>query len=268
MPGSERVRADVALLTRGLAESREKGRALIEAGLVYARDQRVEKPSQRISADAPLEVRGGLHPYVGRGGIKLARALDAFGIDPCGAVCVDVGASTGGFADVLLQRGASRVYAVDVGSGQLDARIRENPRVTPMERVNARTLEPGMFRERPALVVIDVSFISVTLILPAIARVLRGAGRIVALIKPQFEAGRGKLGKRGVITDPAIHADVLRAIVNFAPSVGWRVSKLTCSPIAGAEGNIEFFAELLPAGAGVDGARVLEVVAEAHSAAR
>ena len=266
---SEKQRADVALHAQGLAESREKARALIEAGLAFADGVTIAKPSQSIADDTVLTARGEVHPYVSRGGLKLAHALDGFSLNSDGLICMDVGASTGGFTDVLLRRGASRVYAIDVGHSQLDARIRENPRVTVMERVNARTLAPDLFPEKPSLAVIDVSFISVTLIVPAVANVLGEDGRIVALIKPQFEAGRGKVGKKGIVTDPKTHAEVIRAVAGFAESIGWRMRAVVDSPIAGSDGNIEFLAELCPArdgGAAVDEARIAEAIAHAHAA--
>lgn len=241
----ERTRADAALAARGLAASREKARALIEAGLATVNGQAIVKPAQKVSESDMLEVLGQAHPYVGRGGLKLEKALKVFKVDPAGQVCMDIGASTGGFTDVLLQNGAARVYAIDVGFGQLDPLLASDPRVVSMERVNARALEPGMFPAPPTLGVMDVSFISVTLILPAAFSVLGDGGRLISLIKPQFEAGRAQVGKHGVVSKPAAHIDVLRRVVDFAPTLGWRVRGLDYSPIAGGSGNLEFLADFV-----------------------
>ena len=246
------MRADVALFARGLSASRDKARALIEAGLVTLNDRPLTKPSTRVADGDALDVHGQLMPYVSRGGLKLARALSAFGVDPAGLVCMDIGASTGGFTDVLLRNGARRVYAIDVGTGQLDPRLLADERVVSMEKVNARTLERRMFPEPPALAVMDVSFISIRLILPALFGVLGPSGRVVTLVKPQFEAGRQAVGKRGIVSDPQAHREVLRQIVGFPEALGWRVRGLEFSPIAGGDGNLEFLADIVPA-AGPEG---------------
>ena len=246
MEKTKKARADVALVERGLAESREKAQALIMAGLVYVEEEKVTKASQAVRAEDNLRVRGAAHPYVSRGGLKLEKALRVFSCDPAGLVAMDLGASTGGFTDVLLQNGARRVYSVDVGFGQLDWRIRNDPRVTVMERTNARSLTEDMFPERPVLAVMDVSFISIKLILPAACRILGREGRFLTLIKPQFEAGRERVGKKGVVSDPQTHADVIQSIVDFVPTLGWRAQALDFSPIRGPEGNIEFLADLVP----------------------
>lgn len=242
----DRLRADAALVRRGLAASREKARALIEAGLVTLNGAALSKPAQKVADADALAVTGQAHPYVSRGGLKLEKALRAFGVDPAGQVCLDIGASTGGFTDVLLQNGAAKVYAIDVGAGQLDARLAVDPRVVSMEHTNARTLRRDMFDPPPSLAVMDVSFISIRLILPAAFQALGSGGRMISLVKPQFEAGRAGVGKRGIVSDPAVHARVLREIVDFAPTLGWRVRALDFSPISGGDGNIEFLADLVP----------------------
>jgi 23S rRNA (cytidine1920-2'-O)/16S rRNA (cytidine1409-2'-O)-methyltransferase len=233
-------RADVALVERGLAPSRARANAMILEGLVRSGDRRVEKAGDLIRVDAPLSVAGPDHPYVGRGGIKLAAALDAFAIDPRGLVCLDVGASTGGFTDCLLRRGARRVYAVDVGHGQLHWRLRQDPRVVVMEGRHGARLVPGDFPEAPDLVTVDCSFISVLKVLPAIARLLRPGGRVVALVKPQFEAGP-KAAPKGVVRDPSVHEAVLRRVVDEAPALGLEPLGVVASPLVGPGGNREFF---------------------------
>lgn len=270
MMEGELLRADLALCARGMAASRERAQALIAAGLAYADGEPIKKSAQKISAEAALEVRGEWCPYVSRGGFKLEKALDCFAISPRGAVCLDVGASTGGFTDVLLQAGARRVYAVDVGTGQLDSRIAADPRVVSMEQTNARTLALEMFPEPPSLGVMDVSFISVRKILSALRDVLDG-GRLISLIKPQFEAGRDRLGKRGVITNPAVHEAVLRDIAAFAPTCGWRVHAFDFSPIAGTHGNLEFLADFVPDDgtcASPDARSIRDLVKRAHAELR
>ena len=239
------TRADAALAARGLAPSREKARALIEAGLATVNGEVIDKPARKVGEGDALAVLGDTHPYVSRGGLKLEKALKSFGVDVNGLVCLDVGASTGGFTDVLLRNGARHVYALDVGVGQLHPSLAADLRVTSMEHVNARTLSPDMFPERPTLAVMDVSFISIRLILPALFGVLGEDGRAIALVKPQFEAGRKNVGKRGVVSRPEIHRQVLREIVGFAPTLGWRVRALDCSPIAGGDGNLEFLADFV-----------------------
>ena len=233
-----KVRLDQLLLDRGLAPSREKARALILAGQVRVDDQRSDKPGHAVAADARVELIERM-PYVGRGGFKLAHALQTFGIDVAGRFCLDVGASTGGFTDVLLQRGAARVYAVDVGHGQLDWKLRQDDRVTVQEGVNARYLEPRDFPEKFDLAVCDVSFISATLMVPAMAPLLAPNGEMIVLVKPQFEVGRGEVGKGGIVRDPELHraaCDRMRAAVEAA---GFR-AQIVESPILGAEGNKEF----------------------------
>ena len=242
-----KIRADVALTARGLVASRERAQELINSGLVALNGVLLEKCSIRVSDSDELTVLGAVHPYVSRGGLKLARALESFGVDPAGCVCMDIGASTGGFTDVLLQNGAAKVYAIDVGTGQLDTRLKADPRVISMEHTNARELRADLFDEAPKLGVMDVSFISIELILPAAFEVLGNAGRMISLIKPQFEAGPKKLGKKGIVSDPRVHMEVLERIVRFAPTLGWRVRALDHSPIAGTAGNLEFLGDFVPA---------------------
>jgi 23S rRNA (cytidine1920-2'-O)/16S rRNA (cytidine1409-2'-O)-methyltransferase len=224
-----------------VAESRAKAQALVLAGQVFSGERRLNKPGQAVTADTPLELRGGSSPYVSRGGVKLAHALDHFGIDPEGMVTLDVGASTGGFTDVLLQRGASRVYAVDVGHGQLDWRLRNDPKVLVLERTNARHLSHNVIPEPIDLVVCDASFISLKLVLPAALRLSGPGAGLVALIKPQFEVGKGQVGKGGVVRDPALHEEVCTEVARWlGETQGWQVQGVTPSPITGPKGNREF----------------------------
>lgn len=239
-------RADVWLTARGLAESREKAQALIMAGQVYAGEKKILKPSEQLEEDAPIHIRGEQNQFASRGGHKLEKAITAFGADVRGAVAMDIGAATGGFTDVLLRHGAAHVYAIDVGYGQLDWKLRNDERVTVMERTNARALTADQFPLRPNLTVMDVSFISIRLILPVAAAIMGENGRFLTLIKPQFEAGKGQVGKNGVVREKEIHARVLREICSFAPSFGWHVAALTFSPIKGPAGNIEFLADVRP----------------------
>ena len=237
---AERERIDKLLVERALADSRERAQALVIAGLVLADEQRIDKPGQTVRRDAAIRVKGTLHPYVGRGGLKLAGALDAFGLDPAGKIFLDVGASTGGFTDCLLQRGAARVVAVDVGHNQIDYRLRTDPRVDVREGVNARHLLPSDFESAFDGAVIDVSFISLRLILPAVVPLLRPRGVLVALVKPQFEVGRADVGKGGIVRDDAKRLAALRVIEEFAAGLGLEHVGAIESPIAGADGNREF----------------------------
>ncbi len=236
-------RLDVALVARGLAPTREKAQALILAGLVEVDGRRADKAGAAVDADARLEVAGPPHPYVSRGGVKLAAALDHFGIDPSGFVCLDVGASTGGFTDCLLQRGAARVYAVDVGRGQLDAKLRADPRVVAREKVNARRLSSVDVPERVDLAVADVSFISLRLILPAIVPLVNKGGRILVLVKPQFEAGRTEVPRGGVVRSERTQRRVVAEIETTGRELGLEVLGAIPSPILGARGNAEFLLE-------------------------
>jgi 23S rRNA (cytidine1920-2'-O)/16S rRNA (cytidine1409-2'-O)-methyltransferase len=233
-----RKRADRLLVERGLFESRAKAQAAIEAGLVTANDAVVRKASEEIAIDARLSASAA-HPYVSRGGVKLAAALDHFTFDVRGRVCLDVGASTGGFTEVLLQRGAKRVYAVDVGRGQLHQSLRARPEVLSLEETDIRTLSPARFDEAPDLAVIDVSFISLKLVLPAALALLKTPAQLVTLIKPQFEAGRGAL-KKGVVRDEAVRQTVCDEIAAFVASLGCSVRGIIPSPIQGGDGNVEF----------------------------
>lgn len=247
----ERVRLDMLLVERGLVETRERARRLIMAGEVTIAGEVADKPGRLLPGDAPVAVRAPL-PYVSRGGLKLAAALDAFALDVRGLTAVDVGASTGGFTDCLLQRGAARVFAVDVGYGQLAWKLRSDARVVPIERTNIRYLEAlpeGVLAE---LAVIDASFIGLALVLPATLRLLTPTGEIVALVKPQFEAGRGQVGAGGVVRDPAIHRRVLEEVGATATQNGLIVAGVTVSPAPGPAGNIEFLLHLRRCGPGVD----------------
>jgi 23S rRNA (cytidine1920-2'-O)/16S rRNA (cytidine1409-2'-O)-methyltransferase len=236
MTGRQRI--DRLLVERGLFESRAKAQAAIEAGLVSADDYIVRKAAEEISTDARL-IASPAHPYVSRGGVKLAAALDHFGFDPRGRVCLDVGASTGGFTQVLLERGAKRVYAVDVGRGQLHEKLRARPEVESFEESDIRKISPAVFRKTPDLVVVDVSFISLKLVLPHALRLLAHRAQLVALIKPQFEAGPAAV-KKGVVRDGTVHAAVSADISALVTSLGWRVLGITPSPIEGGDGNTEF----------------------------
>lgn len=233
-----RQRIDRLLVERGLFESRAKAQAAIEAGLVTANDVIVRKASEEIAADACIEASPA-HPYVSRGGLKLAAALDHFNFDPKGRVCLDVGASTGGFTEVLLARGAKRVFAVDVGRGQLHESLRGRAEVEPLEETDIRTLSPSCFEEMPDLVVVDVSFISLKLVLPPALALVKKPAQLVALIKPQFEAGRAAL-KRGLVRDAAVRQAVRDDIAAFVGTLGWRVDDVIPSPIEGGDGNVEF----------------------------
>jgi len=237
-------RLDVVLVDRGLAASRERARALILAGQVRVGGQVVSKAGQPTAPDADVTLIEPDHPYVSRGGVKLAHALDAFGVDPAGRQALDVGASTGGFTDVMLRRGAARVVALDVGHGQLDWRIRNDPRVVVLERVNARTLDAALLPDDArtfTLLVMDVSFISVRQVLPAIVPLAAPGADLVVLVKPQFEAGRDEVGKGGLVRDAAVHARVVEEVTAAASALGLSRVAMRESPITGTEGNREFF---------------------------
>jgi 23S rRNA (cytidine1920-2'-O)/16S rRNA (cytidine1409-2'-O)-methyltransferase len=234
----KKARIDRLLVERGLFESRAKAQAAIEAGLVIANERLVQKASEEIAVDAHLRASAA-HPYVSRGGVKLAAALDRFGFDPKGRICLDVGASTGGFTQVLLERGAARVIAVDVGHGQLHQSLRTNSKIKSLEETDIRNLSPALLGEAPDLIVIDVSFISLKLALPATLSLAKLPAQLVALIKPQFEAGRAHL-KRGIVRDAAVQVAVCDDISAFVSSLGWRIAGTIPSPIAGGDGNAEF----------------------------
>nr|MBC7245452.1 TlyA family RNA methyltransferase [Chloroflexota bacterium] len=238
----EKERLDVLLFKRGLVESREQGRRLIMAGQVYVNGELIDKPAARVSLSATISIEQ-LPAYVSRGGIKLEAALTAFDVDVHGLVVADIGASTGGFTDCLLQHGAARVYAIDVGYGQLAWRLRQDPRVVVMERVNVRYLSE--LPEPIDLATIDVSFISLKLVLPVVMRLLKPGGQVIALIKPQFEAGRKQVGKGGVVKDPAVHRSVLYDILSWAVQRGLQARGVIASPLRGPAGNIEFLAHFV-----------------------
>ena len=262
-----KLRADLALVRQGLAPSREKAQALIMAGQVYQKEVKIIKASEKVDEEAELTLRGHVHPFVGRGALKLDKALKAFQASVEGVTAMDIGAATGGFTDVLLQNGAKHVFAIDVGYGQLDWKIRNDPRVTVMERTNARYLTQADLGCTPQVTVMDVSFISVKLILPVAAQLMDGKGRFYILIKPQFEAGRENVGKKGVVRDPAVHRQVIAQIASSTGTFDYAMTQLDFSPITGPEGNIEYLAELLPAETAtnrVNEERIEQVVQAAH----
>jgi len=235
-----KTRLDVALVERGLAETRAAAQRLVMAGLVFSGERRLDKPGHGVAADMPIEVRGQPHPYVSRGGLKLEKGLDHFAIPVEGRIALDVGASTGGFTDLLLQRGAAKVYAIDVGTNQLAWKLRQDPRVVVHEKTNARYLGPDIVTEPVDLIVCDASFISLAKVLDTALDFARPGGRLIALIKPQFEAGRDEVGKGGVVRDPAVHERVCEAAAEWLRGRGWSVMGVTRSPITGPEGNVEF----------------------------
>ena len=262
---AKKERLDVIMVQKGLAETRSKAQAIIMSGEVYVANQKIDKAGTMLDPTASIEVRSGACPYVSRGGLKLEKALQFFGIDPTGCTCSDSGASTGGFTDCLLQKGAKKVYAIDVGYGQLAWKLREDPRVVCMERTNIRYVKPEDIGEPLDLSVVDVSFISLRIVLPAIRALLGPAGQVVCLIKPQFEAGREKVGKKGVVRDPAVHLEVLEQFTDLAQSLGFTIRNMTFSPVKGPEGNIEFLAHLsLVPGQAFD-KNLSQLVGEAHS---
>ena len=237
-------RLDVLLVDLGYADNRSKAQAIIMSGMVYVNGQKADKAGMSFEETVDIEVRGATCPYVSRGGLKLEKALRDFGVDPTGYVCSDSGASTGGFTDCLLQQGAKKVFAIDVGYGQLDWKIRSDPRVVVMERTNVRYVTPEQLGEPLDLSVIDVSFISLRIVLPVIKTFLKATGQVLCLIKPQFEAGKDKVGKKGVVRDPQTHKQVLDDFVALAQEQEFHILGLTFSPVKGPEGNIEFLAHL------------------------
>ena len=258
-------RLDVLLFEKGMVPSRERAKAIIMSGIVYVNNQKADKAGMSIPEDAEIEIRGKTNSFVSRGGLKIEKALNYFQIDPKDLCVMDIGASTGGFTDCLLTRGARKVYYIDVGYGQLAWKLRQDPRVVCMERTNIRYVTPKQLEDVPDFAVIDVSFISLKLVLPVVANLLQEHGRIACLIKPQFEAGKGKVGKKGVVRDPEIHLEVLQSFIENAHEAGFHVYSLTFSPIKGPEGNIEFLGYL-----GKDGEDAeldpAALVAEAHGA--
>lgn len=241
---AEKKRLDVLLLEKGLAESRQKAQSFIMAGQVFVDGKRMEKAGTPVPEHASIELRGQTMPYVSRGGFKLEKALNTFPIDLTGVTAIDAGASTGGFTDCMLQRGAVKVYAVDVGYGQLAWSLRSDPRVVCMERTNVRYLTPEVIPEPLDFATVDVSFISLKLILPALRSLMKDTGEVVCLVKPQFEAGKEKVGKKGVVRDPAVHLEVLEQFLCHVKESGFFVKGLTFSPIRGPEGNIEYLGYL------------------------
>jgi 23S rRNA (cytidine1920-2'-O)/16S rRNA (cytidine1409-2'-O)-methyltransferase len=244
-----KVRVDQLLVSRSLVDSRTRAQALIMAGAVFSGERKIAKAGELLGEDAPLEVRGKDHPWVSRGGIKLNHGLDHFGFDVTGAVALDVGSSTGGFTDVLLSRGAGKVYAVDVGTNQLAWKLRQDPRVIVHEQTNARSLERSIVVDPIEVVVCDASFISLAKVLPAALGLARPGARLVALVKPQFEAGREEVGKGGVVRDPEVHSRVCDEAAAWVASQGWAVLGVTPSPITGPEGNVEFLLGAVKEGA-------------------
>lgn len=239
------MRLDQLIVDRGLSDSREKAKRTIMAGLVFSEGQRLDKPGTKVNDDIPIEIKGKAIPYVGRGGLKLEKAIEYFALDLKGKIMVDVGSSTGGFTDCALQNGVSLSYAIDVGYNQLDWKLRNDPRVVVMERTNFRYVTPDMLtNDIPDFATVDVSFISLRLILPPLFRLLSSGSKAVILIKPQFEAGREQVGKKGIVRDPSVHLHVLRDILSFAEETGFQILNLTFSPITGGDGNIEYLALL------------------------
>ncbi len=262
-----KVRLDILMFERGLAESREKARALIMSGVVFVDSRKADKPGTKISEESRIDIKGNKLIYVSRGGLKLFKALEYFEIDVRGKIAADIGASTGGFTDCLLQNGASRVYAIDVGYGQLAWKIRNDSRVVVMERTNVRYVKPEMLSDKLDFVAIDVSFISLTKVLPAVRELMSENGEIICLIKPQFEAGKEKVGKKGVVKEPATHVEVIHFLCNhIREELSFKFKGLTYSPIRGPEGNIEYLIYL-----GIkDGEEIIsiekinDIVKEAH----
>jgi 23S rRNA (cytidine1920-2'-O)/16S rRNA (cytidine1409-2'-O)-methyltransferase len=264
-------RLDVLLVEQGLAETREKAKRMIMAGLVYANEERYEKPGEKVPVDLELTIKGKVMPYVSRGGLKLEKALKVFDLDVEGKVLLDIGSSTGGFTDCALQNGAIMSYALDVGYNQLAWKLRQDERVKVMERTNFRYVTPAdLDGQMPNFASIDVSFISLTLILPVLKTLLVPRSDVVALVKPQFEAGKGEVGKKGIVREPKIHKAVLNKIISFAKKEGYDIKDASFSPITGGDGNIEFLLHIFWDGSKVEGDLLLpktvnDIVAEAHA---
>ena len=257
-------RLDLLMTERGLCDSRSRAQALIMSGAVFVDGQKCDKAGTPVADDAAVEVRGETCPFVSRGGLKLEKALREFGVDPTGYVCSDSGASTGGFTDCLLQKGAKKVFAIDVGYGQLAWALRTDPRVVCMERTNIRYVTPEDLGEPLDLSVVDVSFISLRLVLPAVQKLLKPTGQVLCLIKPQFEAGKDKVGKKGVVREKSTHVEVLEQVLGLADELGFTVRNLTFSPVKGPEGNIEFLGHLSMQPADVERPDVAALVDAAH----
>ncbi|MBF1682812.1 MAG: TlyA family RNA methyltransferase [Selenomonas artemidis] len=264
----KKERLDLLLVAQGLAPSRERAKRLIMAGQVLVDERRVDKAGTTVDADASLRVTGEDLPYVSRGGIKLAKGMETFGILLTGKTAADIGASTGGFTDCMLQNGAARVYAIDVGYGQLDWKLRTDARVVNMERTNIRNVTPEILGTPLDFASIDVAFISLDKVLPVVRTLLSERGEVVALIKPQFEAGKARVGKNGVVRDPLVHEDVVRSVVGVAEQIGFIPMGLTYSPVKGPKGNIEYllYLSLKGAGSAMDAAFVHDIVTQAHTA--
>ena len=262
-------RLDVLLVKRNLAESREKAKAIIMSGIVYVDGQKEDKAGTSFEDTVNIEVRGSTLPYVSRGGLKLEKAVNNFGLQLAGKTCMDVGASTGGFTDCMLQNGAVKVYSVDVGHGQLDWKLRNDPRVVCMEKTNIRYVKPEDIKDQLDFASIDVSFISLTKMLGPVKELLKEDGQVVCLIKPQFEAGREKVGKKGVVREKSVHLEVIQMVISFAASIGFQILNLEFSPIKGPEGNIEYLLYLQKGQNGENSAVVPispeRIVDEAHS---
>lgn len=263
---SDKKRLDVVLVERGLQSSRERAKAVIMSGVVYVNNQKADKAGLLCAETDQIEVRGSLR-YVSRGGLKLEKALDTFAVDPAGLSVIDIGASTGGFSDCLLQRGAQKIYAVDVGYGQLAWSVRCDPRVVCMERTNIRYVTSEQIPDKLDLAVCDVSFISLRLVFPVVHSLLKPEGQMLTLIKPQFEAGREKVGKKGVVREPETHIEVIETVLYHAKQTGFTVTGLTYSPIKGPEGNIEFLAQLNMQGC-EQCPDIASIVRQAHENAR
>ena len=263
----KKKRLDVLLFEKGMVPSRERAKAIIMSGIVYVNNQKADKAGMSIPEDAEIEIRGKTNSFVSRGGLKIEKALTYFQIDPKDLCAMDIGASTGGFTDCLLTRGARKVYSIDVGYGQLAWKLRQDPRVVCMERTNIRKVTPDMLDDVPEFAVIDVSFISLKLVLPVAKTLLADNGEIVALIKPQFEAGREQVGKKGVVKDIKVHYEVIKKILDFARSIDLHVAGLSFSPIKGPEGNIEYLAYLKKAECedNITDEKIQEIVDKSHN---
>lgn len=259
-------RLDIVLVQRNLAASREKAKSIIMEGLVYVNGQKSDKPGAPVKEDDQIEIRGEVLRYVSRGGKKLEKAMQVFPIQLNGCVCIDIGASTGGFTDCMLQNGAAKVYSVDVGYGQLAWSLRNDPRVINLERTNIRYITEDQIPEKVDFISVDVSFISLTLVLPVAWKLLKEGAEMVCLVKPQFEAGKDKVGKKGVVRDPAVHAEVLREFLRYAPECGFGVRGLDFSPIRGPEGNIEYLAWLKKGAESIPEPDIDALVAASHAA--
>lgn len=260
----KKVRLDQLVFDLGLTESRERAKTTVMSGLVFVDGKRIDKPGTQVSPDSKIEVKGSAIPYVSRGGLKLEKALKVFHIDPTGMHCIDCGASTGGFTDVLLKNGAEKVFAVDVGYGQLAWSLRQDERVVNMERTNIRHISPEQIPEALDLAVADLSFISLKLVLPAINSVLKDKAELVCLIKPQFEAGKDEVGKKGVVRDESVHLAVIESILDFVPTIGLTVLGLDYSPIKGPEGNIEYLCYMKKGGGEAPDINAAGIVEASH----